>query len=165
MDLSTGACPAHAPGGRQTMRERARKGGEATSKKLRRSGLSPSDLPPLRTHQDAQAWLETVGRAVLTGRITDPSPTDRTRSIDVNRVSRWLRKAEELAGLAPLPGTKWHAYRRLFASARRDLPVQDVARAGGWRSVQVVQSIYQQADKAGILAAVLHPAEVRETGL
>ena len=37
------------------------------------------------------------------------------------------------------------------------LPVQDVAMAGGWKSHSVVQDIYQQADNAGILKAVLEP--------
>jgi len=63
-------------------------------------------------------------------------------------------KAEELAGLPKLEGTRWHAYRRRFATELKALPVTDVAAAGGWSSTQTVQRIYQQAEARGVLSAV-----------
>ena len=45
---------------------------------------------------------------------------------------------------------------------RKHLPVQDVARAGGWKSHGVVQDIYTQADSETTLRVVLDAGEVRE---
>ena len=58
---------------------------------------------------------------------------------------RWLLKAERLAGLPKLSGGRWHPYRRLFATELKSVPVKDVAFAGGWKSIETVQRIYQQA--------------------
>ena len=43
---------------------------------------------------------------------------------------------------------------RLWATERKHVPVQDVAAAGGWNSVETVRQLYQQADPAGVLRAV-----------
>jgi hypothetical protein len=55
-----------------------------------------------------------------------------------------------------------HAYRRAWATARKHLPVTDVAAAGGWRSTATIQRCYQQPDEGTILAVVLGGAELRE---
>ena len=68
--------------------------------------------------------------------------------------ARWLLDAEKLAGLPKLAGGQFHPYRRLWATERKNLPVQDVAAAGGWKTVETVQRLYQLADGATTLAAV-----------
>jgi hypothetical protein len=40
---------------------------------------------------------------------------------------------EAAAALAPLDGSDFHAYRRAWATARKHLPLKDVAEAGGWK--------------------------------
>ena len=82
-----------------------------------------------------------------------PSPKDNSKPIRRDLTARWLLKAEKLAGLPKLAGG-FHPYRRLWATERKDLPVQDVAAAGGWKTVETVQRLYQQADGATTLAAV-----------
>ena len=67
----SGYCHAHGPGSAETMAQRGRKGAEATAKRLRCVGLDPNELPDLRTHGDAQVWLETIGRAAAVGRLSD----------------------------------------------------------------------------------------------
>ena len=91
-----------------------------------------------------------------------PSPTDSTRPITRHLADRWLRKAEKLAGVEPQKGSLWHAYRRNGATERKHLPVQDVARAGGWRSHAMVQNIYTQADDETMLQVVLDHGRLRE---
>ena len=59
-------------------------------------------------------------------------------------------------------GSLWHAYRRGWATARKHLPIGDVAQAGGWESTETLQRCYQQPDDATILAVVLGGAELRE---
>ena len=83
-----------------------------------------------------------------------PAPKDATRSIRKDIMGKWLAKAERLAELPKLQGGRWHPYRRLWATERKHVPVQDVAAAGGWSSVETVRQIYQQSDPAGVLRAV-----------
>lgn len=91
-----------------------------------------------------------------------PSPEDLEEPVDYTVASSWLQRAEELAKVEPLDGSLWHAYRRLWASSRKDLPDVDVARAGGWASLDALQQAYQQPDDATMLRVVEHDAELRE---
>jgi len=59
----------------------------------------------------------------------------------------------------------WHPYRRKWATARKHLPLADVAAAGGWKGTQTLTKCYQQPDDATILAVVLGGAELREKGV
>lgn len=69
VDPETGYCAAHDPDNREALREAARKGGQATARKLKRKGLDEDELPPLTSPQAAETWLETVARAVAVGRL------------------------------------------------------------------------------------------------
>ena len=91
-----------------------------------------------------------------------PSPGNPDRPVRYEEASTWLRAAEKLAGLEPQRRTLWHAYRRLWASARKDLPDVDVAQAGGWSSLESLKQAYQQPDDATMLRVVTHQAELRE---
>lgn len=55
----------------------------------------------------------------------------------------------------------FHPYRRAWATARKHLPVADVAAAGGWKSPMTVlrhyQRHYQQTDEATLYAVVADP--------
>jgi hypothetical protein len=77
-------------------------------------------------------------------------------------VSQWLEKAEQLGKLSRLDGGLWHPYRRLWGTARKHHPVQDVMKAGGWSNPRCLQEIYQQADADTLLRVVSEAAEVRE---
>lgn len=85
----TGFCPAHRPGARERLVEAGRRGGRATRVMWRGKGLASSDLPPLRTPQDAETWLEALGRAVATNELGHHEATAVTRTI-----REWLRAHE-----------------------------------------------------------------------
>lgn len=68
---------------------------------------------------------------------------------------RWLRDAMDSAGLGWPVRFGYHAFRRMWATKRKDLPVQDVAAAGGWKGTQVLREIYQQADPETMEAVVM----------
>jgi len=70
------------------MVRRARKGGYARGESGP-PGLDPEDLPPLETHRDAKAWLETAGRAVATGRLSE-----KAGNVVVRAVSEWVKAHE-----------------------------------------------------------------------
>lgn len=54
--------------------------------------------------------------------------------------------AEELAGLEHVDGLGWHSLRRKLADDLRDLPLKDLAAAGGWKEEQTVVRCYQTPD-------------------
>ena len=91
-----------------------------------------------------------------------PHPRDPSRAVTRYMADRWLREAEELAGLEPQKGSLWHAYRRKWATERKHLPDVDVAAAGGWRETGSLKRAYQQTDEATMLAVVLGAGELRE---
>jgi integrase len=72
--------------------------------------------------------------------------------------------AEAAASLAPLEGSDFHAYRRAWATARKDLPLKDVAEAGGWRSTETLLRCYTQVDEATMLKVVTETRKVRSAG-
>ena len=91
-----------------------------------------------------------------------PCPKQSDTSIRYERASDWLRKAETFAGAETHKGRLWHAYRAGWATSRKTVPIQDVAAAGEWKTNQIVQDLYQQADPSTILEAVMHASELRE---
>lgn len=91
-----------------------------------------------------------------------PSPTDRTRPLPTRQAHTWLHRAETLAELEPQEGSLWHAYRRGWATARKHLPDVDVAKAGGWKTTEVLKLCYQQATDEGVASVVMADVEVRE---
>ena len=78
------------PPRKEAMAERGRKGGLATKRKAAGPGLDPAELPKLRTHEDAQNWLETIGRAVATGRLSD-----RQAQAAIRAIAEWVRAEGE----------------------------------------------------------------------
>ena len=91
-----------------------------------------------------------------------PNPMNPSEPIARRGPDYWLRKAETLAELEPQDGSLWHAYRRGWATARKHLPVTDVAHAGGWKTTGTLQACYLHADMATMLSVVTEPAEIRE---
>jgi integrase len=91
-----------------------------------------------------------------------PTRDDRTKPITRHVADAWLRKAEELAGIAPQDGSLWHAYRRGWATARKNLNPIDTAYAGGWSSPATMQRCYQHATMSDMLEVVTTPVELRE---
>ena len=70
------------------------------------------------------------------------------------RADYLLRRAEVAAGLPHLTRGGWHAMRRAWATLRKDLPVQDVMAAGGWRDVTALQKAYQQPESHAVRKVV-----------
>jgi integrase len=102
-----------------------------------------------------------VGRVPLfPGRGKQREFTD--QAIKKEIAAYWLARAEQLAELPKLARGGFHPFRRLFASERRHLPAQDVAAAGGWRSLEVMQQAYQHADAAGLQRVLDEPRTAPE---
>jgi hypothetical protein len=91
-----------------------------------------------------------------------PSPIDPEKPVTYERVRCWLTKAEHRAGVPKQVGGSFHPYRRAWATARKHLPLSDVAAAGGWKSEAVLLRHYQQPDDATLLRVVTGGMELRE---
>ena len=83
-----------------------------------------------------------------------PAPKDASQPVGYHVAKNWLVKAEKQAKLAHLKGGGWHAFRRGWATSRKNLPSADLAMAGGWRDEETMRSCYVEADPATILRAV-----------
>jgi integrase len=98
-----------------------------------------------------------VGEALLF-----PAPNDPATPVSVQIATEWLRRAERLAELEPLPGGAWHPFRRRWASERKHLSPKDVAAVGGWIDTTTLQKCYQVADDETMEAVVLQPRRLRQ---
>jgi len=58
----------------------------------------------------------------------------------------WLKEAFDRGKLMKPAGSLWHMFRRVWATERKDLPLKDVAAAGGWRDTTTLLR-YQQPDE------------------
>lgn len=76
--------------------------------------------------------------------------------------SPWLIEAEKVAQVPKQDGSLWHAYRRKWATERKDLPDADVAAAGGWSDTSTLREVYQQADMETMYRVVSEPTSLRE---
>lgn len=130
---------------------------ENTGNKARLGRIVPIRPEVRRVLEQIQRERPGIGEAWLFPGLRNPrKPTHRSVA------DAWLRAAEKAAGLQPLNGSLWHSYRRKWATERKHLPGADVAYAGGWKNERTLQSVYQQADAAGVLRVVLDATELRE---
>jgi hypothetical protein len=72
--------------------------------------------------------------------------------------------ADAAASLAPFDGSDFHAYRRAWATARKHLPLKDVAEGGGWRSTDTLLRCYTQVDEVTMFEVVSETRKVRAAG-
>jgi integrase len=103
-----------------------------------------------------------LGERAITAGYLFPMPTNPARPITAERAALWLRKAEKLAGLTHQDGGAWHPFRRGFATARKHLPLPDLAAAGGWKGTETLTRCYLHPDSETLLKVVLAGAELRE---
>ena len=90
-------------------------------------------------------------------------PADRKKDAPVHHwvLSKCLREAYERAGLETLKGGLWHPWRRKWATERKDMPLRDVAAAGGWKDPTTLLKCYQQPDEETIQRVVLEAPKLR----
>lgn len=92
-----------------------------------------------------------------------PSARHPTRALPKMDARQMLVRAERLAKLPHVERGGWHAFRRLWAQERKSLPDVDVAKAGGWRSLDVMKQSYQAPDPVTTLRVVEHEPDRHTT--
>ncbi len=102
------------------------------------------------------------------GAITGPifaAPEARDGIMDRHLFDKWLNHAEKIAKLPKLDGSLWHAYRRKWATERKQSNPKDVAAAGGWKDVSTLLEVYQQSDTESVLAVMSEPRKLRDRAI
>ena len=94
-------------------------------------------------------------------------PSERTavQPVDRSTMDRRLRNAYEQAELKTFAGGLWHPWRRKWATERKDMPVKDVATAGGWSDTVTLLRSYQQADEVTVTRVVLSAPKLTREGI
>lgn len=128
----------------------------AESDKLRRDWVVPVSLAVAEALRAERAQRSGIGEVLIFPALNNP-----VRPVDVRLVTRWLRQAEKLAGLEPLERGVWHPFRRMWACQRKHLPVKDVAAAGGWKDIAVLQGVYEAADQETLAEVVSGGKRIR----
>ncbi|HYL31381.1 MAG TPA: site-specific integrase [Gemmatimonadales bacterium] len=77
----------------------------------------------------------------------------RGKPVDRHLASYWLKEAFRRGKIAKPAGSLWHMFRRVWATERKDLPLKDVAAAGGWRDTSTLLR-YQQPDEDTLRSVV-----------
>jgi integrase len=131
----------------------------AEADKKRQQWNTPIPASLLEEIRSLQMKLSVVAGWVFPAEKTPKEPIRR----DV--FARWILALERHAGLSKLDGGLLHAFRRKWATERKDLPLKDVAAAGGWKDVGTLLTCYQQADRQTMLAVMSEPRKVTEASV
>ena len=94
-----------------------------------------------------------------------PADRDIAKPMDRWTVSRRFREAYRRAGLQPLNGGLWHPWRRKWATERKDMPLVDVAAAGGWKETRTLVACYQQPDDETLRRVALEAPKLYGNGV
>jgi integrase len=116
----------------------------AETDKLRKTWIVPASRAVLDELNRFRVQTPGLGQALLF-----PHPKSlRHPGKPANRhlAAYWLKRAFELAKAEKPEGSLWHAFRRLWATERKHLPLKDVAAAGGWKDMTTLLECYQQPD-------------------
>jgi integrase len=122
--------------------------------KRHREQLVPIPDPLVAEIRAVRARLGTVGDGWVFRQATKDAPWAPAQCQD------YLRQAEAAAGVEKLEGGLWHTYRRKWATERKELPLKDVAAAGGWKDVTTLLTCYQHADEATMLKVMASPTKL-----
>lgn len=99
VDPKTILCPAHAPGGREMLREAGKKGGEAMARRFERIGLSAEDLGSLGSVEDVRRWLERIGQAVASGQLDHKAAAGALKAAEIATKMLQTASREEIADM------------------------------------------------------------------
>src|SRR5438093_1362382 len=119
--------------------------------KIRQTWVVPARRDLLKELRQFRAERPGIGSVLLF-----PHPQRRRhRGGPVTRhlAAYWLKEAFERGRIARANGGLWHMFRRAWATERKDLPLKDVAAAGGWRDTSTLLR-YQQPDDETLRAGV-----------
>lgn len=117
--------------------------------KLRTTWVVPASQRVLAALRRYRAAYPGLGAALLF-----PHPRQARQPVTRHLAAYWLKVAYARCGEPKPDGSLWHAFRRLWATEWKALPVKDVAAAGGWKDITTLIDCYQQPDDETLRAVV-----------
>ncbi len=93
----------------------------------------------------------TIGSALVFPMMSDP-----TKPVTRHLASDWMKRAYRYAEIKRPKGSLWHAFRRKWATLRKDYPLRDLAAAGGWEDLPTAL-MYQHPDQETLRRVMDHP--------
>jgi integrase len=124
--------------------------GRAPNKK-RRDYVSPM---PVEVKAALMLWKKQT-LSIGGSRFVFVAPNDATKALERHVAKKWLKKAEGFAKLTHQAQSGWHAFRRGWATKRKNFPIKDLARAGGWGKGSLTPlRNYQQSDRETASAVI-----------
>ena len=131
----------------------------AESDKKRKEWIVPVPDALLAELRRFQRHLGGVGGWIFTAAQDSATPMSR------HEFRIWLEAAEARAKLPKLDGGLWHPYRRKWATERKQLPITDVAAAGGWQDTATLIACDQQPTNDALLAVMSEERKVRDVAV
>src|SRR5437660_10579369 len=90
-----------------------------------------------------------------------PMTNDPTKPVTRHLASDWMKRAYRYAGIVRQKGALWHAFRRKWATERKNYPVRDVAAAGGWEDLPTAL-MYTHPDLDTLQQVMDHPKPLKK---
>jgi integrase len=97
-----------------------------------------------------------IGSALVFPMMSDP-----TKPVTRHLASDWMKRAYRYAKITRPKGSLWHAFRRKWATLRKDYPLRDLAAAGGWEDLPTAL-MYQHPDQETLRRVMDHPKPLQK---
>jgi len=124
--------------------------------KKRRTWIVPMPRQAEVALLEYRAEHPAIGSALVFPMMSDPT-TPVTRHL----ASDWMQRAYRYAGVKRPKGSLWHAFRRRWATLRKDYPLRDLAAAGGWEDLPTAL-MYQHPDQETLRRVMDHPKPLQK---
>ncbi len=118
-------------------------------------------IVPMPTQAEV-ALLEYRGEHPAIGSaLVFPMMSEPTKPVTRHLASDWMKRAYRYAGVKRPKGSLWHAFRRRWATLRKDHPLRDLAAAGGWEDLPTAL-MYQHPDQETLRRVIDHPKPLKK---
>jgi integrase len=124
--------------------------------KKRRTWIVPMPTQAEVALLEYRAEHPAIGSALVFPMMIDP-----TKPVTRHLASDWMKRAYRYAGVKRPKGSLWHAFRRKWATARKDYPLRDLAAAGGWEDLPTAL-MYQHPDQETLRRVMDHPKPLQK---
>lgn len=124
--------------------------------KKRRTWIVPMPKQAEVALLEYRAEHPAIGSALVLPMMSDP-----TKAVTRHLASDWMQRAYRYAGLKRPKGSLWHAFRRRWATLRKDYPLRDLAAAGGWEDLPTAL-MYQHPDQETLRRVIDHPKQLQK---
>ena len=121
--------------------------------KKRRTWIVPMPTQAEVALLEYRAEHPAIGSALVFPMMSEP-----TKAVTRHLASDWMQRAYRYAGIKRPKGSLWHAFRRRWATLRKDYPLRDLAAAGGWEDLPTAL-MYQHPDQETLRRVIDHPKQ------